>query len=34
MLLMFLYPPLHPVIQASTLETSPATGSEKEWVTG
>jgi hypothetical protein len=34
MSLMFLHPPLHPVIQATTRETSPAMGSEKDWVTG
>jgi hypothetical protein len=34
MLAMILDPPMHPVIQVSTLETSPATGSEKDSVTG
>ena len=33
-LAMILDPPMHPVIQGSTLETSPVTGSEKDSVTG
>jgi|TARA_B100000282_G_scaffold278559_1_gene238255 hypothetical protein len=34
MFLMFLDPPMRPVIQVSSPETSLAMGSEKDWVTG